>query len=640
MLATRVIVAGLLTALLLGGCATVRSTRAPAAPEPEFQAPVLALFLQAQVVLGELRTSGEPDTRAERAAALLEQAIALEPESALLHRYLAEAWASNLDHERAIEAATRAVSLDPTDARAHHLLGTELHVARMPVMAEAHLREAARRGVGGDAPAEPHHRLFRVLQELGREDEAVAACDAWMAALPEDPRPASLKASYLWELGRADEARDSAAAALLSDPRSSEARSILGDYHRFDPTGEAEALERALERHWSARGLHERLSEVYRGMGRYDLALDHLRYVGMLDQGDGDQLRRRASLLGRMHRHAEAVELLVEALEHAEDPFLRLSLADLHVAAGHTGSALAELERVGPDEPGYWRAARLRARIQLDQGEPDRAGETVFAARQLVPPEEPVGRSALLALGIRCEIEQDDFEQIDRMVQELRRSDEQEAHRLRRLALERRGALHEAIRLEEQAIADAPSRVDYWAELASLQAEVGDWDRAMAAFTGGLEIVRIRREAQLADADRSQAFSIREQANNDTADLLLLRSFLEKEEGLGAESEASLRAVLELYPDHAEALNALAYLWAEESRELDEAERLVQRALEQRRYSAAFLDTLGWVRFRQGRLDEALELLQTADDWAGGDPEIAGHVREVLDAIDRLSEAP
>ena len=189
MLATRVIVAGLLTALLLGGCATVRSTRAPAAPEPEFQAPVLALFLQAQVVLGELRTSGEPDTRAERAAALLEQAIALEPESALLHRYLAEAWASNLDHERAIEAATRAVSLDPTDARAHHLLGTELHVARMPVMAEAHLREAARRGVGGDAPAEPHHRLFRVLQELGREDEAVAACDAWMAALPEDPRP-------------------------------------------------------------------------------------------------------------------------------------------------------------------------------------------------------------------------------------------------------------------------------------------------------------------------------------------------------------------------------------------------------------------------------------------------------------------
>ena len=640
MLAPRVIVAGLMTALLLGGCATLRAERRSPQPASELQPPVLALFLQAQVVLEERYTLGEPDDRADRAAALLEQAITLEPDSATLHRYLAGAWARKPDHERAIVAATEAVALDPTDARAHHLLGTELHLARMPALAEVHLREAAACGVGGDAPADPHRRLFRVLQELGHDDEAVAACDAWMVALPEDARPASLKAAFLWELGRADEARESAVAALLSDPRSDEARRILTDYHRFDPTGEAEALEQALERHWSARGLHQRLSEVYQVMGRFDRALDHLRYVGMLDQDSGDPLRRRATLLSRMRRHAEATELLEEALKEGDDPALQLALADVREAAGDPDAALAELGRVGPEDPAYWKAAWRRARIHLDRAELDRAGEAVHAARQLVPPEEQAGRAALLALGIEAEIEEGDFRQADLMLTELRRSDVEEAHRLRRLSLQRQGSLLEAIALEEEAVEQRPSKLDHRIQLAGLQAEAGEVERAIAAFDAGLEVIQVRRDVQLGEAGRGQAFAIAEQARGDTAWLLLRRSFVEKDAGLGDRSEASLRQVLALYPHNAEALNALAYLWAEEERNLEEAEGLVRQALEQRPWSAAFLDTLGWVRYRQGHLEEALEALETADAWMPGDPEVLGHVQEVRQALGRAVESP
>jgi len=639
-LPSRAIVAGLVTALLLGGCATLRAPRSTSPPPSGVQSSVVSLFLQAQVVLQEGLVAGNPDTRAERAAALLDVAIALEPESALLHRFLAGAWASKPDHERAIAAASRAVALDPTDAQSHYLLGTELRRAGRPSEAELHLREAAFRGVGGGDPSAPHRELVEVLRSLGREDDAVAACDGWIAALPQDPLPRTVKADYLWTIGRADEARAAAAAALLTDPRSARARGILEDYHRFDPLGEAEALEAALERHWSARDLHRRLSDVYRNAGRFDRSLDHLRYVGMLDEDGRDLLLQRAGLLTRMHRQAEAGELLLEALEDGEDPALRMALADALRSAGDPEAALAELGRVEPDDPAYWRAAWRRARIHLERGEHQRAGETVHSARQLVAPEILSGRSALLALGIEARIEQGDFEQADRLLEELRRLDEEEAHRLRRLSLRRSGALLEAIRLEEEAVEEAPSQPRRRIALAGLQAEAGEWERAIATYDEGLEIVRIRRDVQLTEADRGRAWSIREQARADTAWLLLRRSFVEKDAGDAGRSEASLREVLALYPDHAEALNALAYLWAEEGQNLEEAERMVHRALEQRPWSAAFQDTLGWVRYRQGRLEEALEILVKADSWLSGDPEIAGHVEEVRQAIEQRAETP
>ena len=622
-----------MTALLLGGCVTPRAPRGGDWPNSSTQPPVVTLFLQSQVVLEELGTTDEPDDRADRAAALLDQAIALEPGSAMLHRYLAEAWASKPDHERAIVAATRAVSLDPTDAQAHHLLGAELHLAGMPTLAEAHLREAARRGIGGDAPAEPHHRLVLVLQQLGRTDEALAAFDAWAAALPQDPRPTSLKAAYQWELGRADDARESAAAALLLDPRSSEATTILAEYHRYDPAGEADALAPAVKQHWSARALHQRLSQVYRSMGRFDRALDHLRYVGMLDQGEGDLLRTRADLLSRMHRHAEAVELLSLALQGRHDPALRLALADVLARGGDSEAALEQLARIGPEESLYWKAALSRARILLDRGDGARAGEAALAARQLIPPEEYGGRTALLAVVIEAEIEAGEFEQAERMLDELRRSDEHRARVLRTRSLRQRGALLEAIALQREAVEQAPSQLGPRIELAALQAEAGELERALATFDAGLEVVAVWRDVRLAEATPEHIWSIREQARRDTAWLLLRRSFVEKDGGLGERSEASLRQILALFPRDADALNALAYLFAEEDRSLDEAELLVEQALELRPFSAAFRDTLGWIRFRQGRLDEALELLSTADAWIGGDPEISGHVQEVRQAL-------
>lgn len=87
-----------------------------------------------------------------------------------------------------------------------------------------------------------------------------------------------------------------------------------------------------------------------------------------------------------------------------------------------------------------------------------------------------------------------------------------------------------------------------------------------------------------------------------------------------AEAEAEYRAILDNDPDHAGACNDLGYHLADQGRNLDEAERLVRRAVavdraDRRRAgdpeadNAAYLDSLAWVLFRKGKLAEARDLL-------------------------------
>ncbi len=83
---------------------------------------------------------------------------------------------------------------------------------------------------------------------------------------------------------------------------------------------------------------------------------------------------------------------------------------------------------------------------------------------------------------------------------------------------------------------------------------------------------------------------------------------------LGDESQTEqwLRRVLELSPDHAPALNYLGYYYAELGRNLDEALKLVERALEKDPENGHYLDSMGWVLFKLGRAESALEYIRNS----------------------------
>ena len=102
--------------------------------------------------------------------------------------------------------------------------------------------------------------------------------------------------------------------------------------------------------------------------------------------------------------------------------------------------------------------------------------------------------------------------------------------------------------------------------------------------------------------------------------------------------EADLRRMLELKPGDATALNALGYTLANRTERLDEAEEFILAAYDQRPNDAAIIDSLGWLRFRQGRPDEALPYLQQAWEMFP-DQEVAAHLGEVLWVLGQQAEA-
>lgn len=91
----------------------------------------------------------------------------------------------------------------------------------------------------------------------------------------------------------------------------------------------------------------------------------------------------------------------------------------------------------------------------------------------------------------------------------------------------------------------------------------------------------------------------------------------------------------------ARACNYLGYMWADRGENLAEAEQLIRRALEAEPENGAFLDSLGWVLFRQGRTDEALQELLRATDRLAHDPDpvVWEHLGDVYEKLEKISEA-
>lgn len=115
----------------------------------------------------------------------------------------------------------------------------------------------------------------------------------------------------------------------------------------------------------------------------------------------------------------------------------------------------------------------------------------------------------------------------------------------------------------------------------------------------------------------------------DSIDLLYDRAMVfEKLDQLG-DMETDLRKIIQLKPDHAHAYNALGYTLADRTTRYAEALELIQKAVKLAPEDAFILDSLGWVNFKLGHLDEASTVLKSAFERQG-DPEIAAHLAEVM----------
>jgi tetratricopeptide (TPR) repeat protein len=119
---------------------------------------------------------------------------------------------------------------------------------------------------------------------------------------------------------------------------------------------------------------------------------------------------------------------------------------------------------------------------------------------------------------------------------------------------------------------------------------------------------------------------------------------------------ANLTALLEKDPDNPTFNNDLGYIWADHDKNLVESEKLIRKALEEDRKqrrkgnpdlkpeedkdNAAFLDSLGWVLFKQKKYKEAKpELMKAVELEEGKHIEIYDHLGDVCMALGEKAEA-
>ena len=197
---------------------------------------------------------------------------------------------------------------------------------------------------------------------------------------------------------------------------------------------------------------------------------------------------------------------------------------------------------------------------------------------------------------------------------------------------------------------DNPQRaLEVQVRRASLLARQGQVNEARALIqavperTGDDGRAKLMAEAQmLRDVKRwpeaAEVLTAGSQRFADDTDLIYELAMVEEKLDHLAEMERLLRQVIALKPDHPHAHNALGYSLADRGLRLSEARDLIARALDLSPGDPFITDSLGWVEFRLGHLDEALRLLRQAYG-ARPDAEIATHLGEVLWAAGQQDEA-
>jgi Tfp pilus assembly protein PilF len=104
-------------------------------------------------------------------------------------------------------------------------------------------------------------------------------------------------------------------------------------------------------------------------------------------------------------------------------------------------------------------------------------------------------------------------------------------------------------------------------------------------------------------------------------------------------AEDEFKRALMLDPKNARVLNNYGYMLGDLGQRLDEAEELVQRALKEEPFNGGYLDSLGWIYYKQNKLGEAETLLRKALEREGHDPAIHSHLGDVYSKLGRTTQA-
>lgn len=437
--------------------------------------------------------------------------------------------------------------------------------------------------------------------------------ELWLAGADDSRAARELLALSYIEQGETDKAAAQIDALMAERPREALV-SLVSQARNLDEDGNARLLAAlgSLTEHypdqaplWYARALHLEMEQ------QPELALEACNRAIRLDSAHEDSLLLKARLLYELDRREEGLAFLGKTLrKHPDAKRVRVLYVRLLLEDGRRREAskqLAELNARYPDD------RDLRLSLALVALENDNDAEAIATLEDL------------LDQGYRS----DEIHMYLAHIAE-RSGNPQDAveHYMSVQGDTQLRARVQAARLMHDEGLDAEAR--------ALMRDLRDQhpDQMPTLYAAEADMLRLAGHPEKAVALLSEALN----ELPDNTELLYARAMVAETIDNIDQLEADLTRILELKPGDATALNALGYTLVDHNRRIDEAATYIEAAYAARPNDPAIIDSLGWLRYRQGRLDEALKLLEQAYEMFP-DQEVAAHLGEVLWQLGQQDEA-
>jgi tetratricopeptide (TPR) repeat protein len=564
------------------------------------------------------------------------KAYALDPKSPIIGERLAEMyWKAQRVHE-AVTEAQELLKRDPNDVQTRRLLG------------RIYLRSLG--DLNSSGQSEMVDRAIEQYREVYRLDPTDTESALWLARLYR------LRSEQ-------DKAEDVLHSLLKQDPENEAAIEQLTQL-LLDEGKSADAvllLERVTS-HSPSPGLLDLLGDAYTQAHDLPKAEAAYRKAADLDPSELSHLRGLGQTLLAEEKFADALEVylkLADLMPDDSDVYLRL--AQIYRELHQLNHAEEYLLKARQYAPGSLEVIYNEAMLYEAQGRYDDAIRVLSDAVAGLKSQSTMLPSRRRALSILYQQlgqlyrDTQNFQAAINTYEELGHLGEEEDRRSRMLIMDTYRVakdVSKALQVGKDALAKYPSDPGLRTTNALLLGEDGQTDEAVKILRSQLtrseadrdtylniaqvyEFGRRYREAE--DAAKSAEALPGEPRDNEMT-WFLLGAIYEREK-LYDRAEVEFKKALAVNPRNAPVLNYYGYMLGDLGIRLDEAESLVQRALREEPQSGAYLDSLGWIYFKENKLADAEATLRKAVERESHDATIRSHLGDVYAKLGRADLA-
>jgi tetratricopeptide (TPR) repeat protein len=181
------------------------------------------------------------------------------------------------------------------------------------------------------------------------------------------------------------------------------------------------------------------------------------------------------------------------------------------------------------------------------------------------------------------------------------------------------GRSEEAMTRMQALVAAHPQDPEAWSALGSLQRSAKKFEEAAQSYDKAI--------ALLGTPDRSYWT------------LYYFRGICYERSKDWPKAEADFKKALELFPEQPLVLNYLGYSWVDKGLNLDEAFKMLRRAVDLRPTDGYIVDSLGWAHYKLGQYPEAVQELEKAIELKPADPVVNDHLGDAYWRVNRKIEA-